>query len=143
VRVRNAIISRECNDVSGGLPNSMVQRMRLSLSAFEYVMNARFSLRVRRYKSRCFIGRIVIDDPYIPRQSSGVVGSEQSLELLRAESLADSYTKCLQIFEVLQHNRRYINLNPKGEPQLGKRGLMTRSAAVPMRKAFSWQCCGC
>ena len=38
-------------------------------------------------------------------------------------ALADSYAKILSVFDVLEHNRRYQNLNPKCEPQLGKRGL--------------------
>lgn len=40
-----------------------------------------------------------------------------------AEALADSLRLCLQIFNVLEHNRTYQNLNPQCEPQLGKRGL--------------------
>jgi len=27
------------------------------------------------------------------------------------------------VIDLLEHDRRYINLSPKGEPQLGKRGL--------------------
>jgi aminopeptidase-like protein len=30
---------------------------------------------------------------------------------------------CLEIFSVLEHNDVFVNLNPKCEPQLGKRGL--------------------
>ena len=30
---------------------------------------------------------------------------------------------CKRIVEVLEGNHRYINLSPKGEPRLGKRGL--------------------
>ena len=49
--------------------------------------------------------------------------SADNLELVQPEFLADSFQKCLKIFGVLEHNRVYINQNPKGEPQLGKRGL--------------------
>jgi aminopeptidase-like protein len=49
--------------------------------------------------------------------------SADDLDLVHPESLADSLAKCLQIFDVLEHNERYLNTNPKGEPQLGKRGL--------------------
>ena len=38
-------------------------------------------------------------------------------------ALADSFAKILSVFDVLEHNRTYMNLNPKCEPQLGKRGL--------------------
>ena len=38
-------------------------------------------------------------------------------------SLADSFSKCLSVIDVLEHNKTYLNQNPKCEPQLGKRGL--------------------
>ena len=34
--------------------------------------------------------------------------------------------KCLAILDVLENNRTYLNLNPKCEPQLGKRGLYSQ-----------------
>ena len=37
--------------------------------------------------------------------------------------VADSFATILSVFDVLEHNRTYMNLNPKCEPQLGKRGL--------------------
>jgi aminopeptidase-like protein len=49
--------------------------------------------------------------------------SADDLEFIRPESLADSFYKVLQILELLESNVRYVNLNPKCEPQLGKRGL--------------------
>ena len=42
---------------------------------------------------------------------------------MRPAALADSFAIALEIFETLESNRAYLNLNPKGEPQLGKRGL--------------------
>jgi aminopeptidase-like protein len=49
--------------------------------------------------------------------------SADNLELVKPESLADAFNKCLSIFDILENDRKYINQNPKGEPQLGKRGL--------------------
>jgi aminopeptidase-like protein len=49
--------------------------------------------------------------------------SADNLEFVRAESLEDSFNKCMAIFDVLENNRVYLNQNPKCEPQLGKRGL--------------------
>ena len=49
--------------------------------------------------------------------------SADNLDLVRPESLADSFLKCLKIFQILEGNRKYMNLNPRCEPQLGKRGL--------------------
>jgi aminopeptidase-like protein len=49
--------------------------------------------------------------------------SADNLDFVRPESLADSFVKCVRVFHVLENNRKYLNLNPKCEPQLGKRGL--------------------
>lgn len=49
--------------------------------------------------------------------------SGDDLDCVRPDALGDSYMKCLKIFSVLEQNRRYLNLNPMCEPQLGKRGL--------------------
>jgi aminopeptidase-like protein len=49
--------------------------------------------------------------------------SADNLDLVRPAALADSLQACLAVVEVLEGNRRYINQNPKCEPQLGKRGL--------------------
>jgi aminopeptidase-like protein len=49
--------------------------------------------------------------------------SADDLTFLSPASLAESLAVCLEIVEVLEHNRRYVNQNPKCEPQLGRRGL--------------------
>jgi aminopeptidase-like protein len=49
--------------------------------------------------------------------------SGDDLDFIKPESLEDSLAKCLAILEVLEGDARYLNLNPKGEPQLGRRGL--------------------
>ena len=49
--------------------------------------------------------------------------SADNLNFITPKALGDSFAKLLQIVQVLEDNRRYLNLNPKGEPQLGKRGI--------------------
>ena len=49
--------------------------------------------------------------------------SADNMSLVRAESLLDSFQKYESVFCVLEGNRRYRNLSPHCEPQLGKRGL--------------------
>jgi aminopeptidase-like protein len=49
--------------------------------------------------------------------------SADNLDFVRPEQLASSFRACLAIFDVLEHDRTYINVNPKCEPQLGKYGL--------------------
>jgi aminopeptidase-like protein len=49
--------------------------------------------------------------------------SADDLRLIAPESLADSFRKAVTILEVIEGNRRYVNTNPKCEPQLGRRGL--------------------
>jgi aminopeptidase-like protein len=50
--------------------------------------------------------------------------SADDLTLVRPESLQDSLEACMAVVDVLERNRAYVNVNPKCEPQLGKRGLM-------------------
>ena len=42
---------------------------------------------------------------------------------MRPECLADSLRLYLGVLDVLENDAAYLNLNPKREPQLGKRGL--------------------
>jgi aminopeptidase-like protein len=49
--------------------------------------------------------------------------SADSLDRIRPESLADAVDTCLALIDVLETNRRCVNLSPYGEPQLGRRGL--------------------
>jgi aminopeptidase-like protein len=49
--------------------------------------------------------------------------SADDLTLVRASALADSLRTCVDVLHVLENNRVYVNQNPKGEPQLGRRGL--------------------
>jgi aminopeptidase-like protein len=49
--------------------------------------------------------------------------SGDGLDLVRPAFLADSLSLYLQVLDVLENDRLYRNLNPKGEPQLGRRGL--------------------
>ena len=45
------------------------------------------------------------------------------LHLVTGPSLGDSILHLLMVFEVLEENYKYLNLKPKCEPQLGRRGL--------------------
>jgi aminopeptidase-like protein len=49
--------------------------------------------------------------------------SADDLHLVRSDSLADSLSIYLDVFEILEGNAIYTSLCPKCEPQLGKRGL--------------------
>ena len=49
--------------------------------------------------------------------------SADNLDLVHPDHLANSFEKCTQIIEVLEHDACFINLSPKCEPQLGRRGL--------------------
>jgi aminopeptidase-like protein len=49
--------------------------------------------------------------------------SADDLDFVRPEALADSYATCLAVFDVLDGNETYVNQCPRGEPQLGRRGL--------------------
>jgi aminopeptidase-like protein len=68
--------------------------------------------------------------------------SADDLRFVRPESLASSLERLTEIFELLESNRRYRNLNPNCEPQLGKRGLYDstggRSDAKEFQMAMLW-----
>jgi len=49
--------------------------------------------------------------------------SEDNLYFVKAENLADTFSKYCEIIYISENNIKYFNLNPKCEPQLGKRGL--------------------
>ena len=49
--------------------------------------------------------------------------SADNLDLMRPEKLAGSLALCVEIVKILEGNHNYLNANPEGEPQLGKRGI--------------------
>jgi aminopeptidase-like protein len=49
--------------------------------------------------------------------------SADDLAFVQPHSLTDSFVKCLEALDILEYNKKYLNQNPKCEPQLGKRGL--------------------
>jgi len=49
--------------------------------------------------------------------------SADDLAFVKPEALADSLAKLLAVLDVLENNRSYLSENPKGEPQLGRRGI--------------------
>lgn len=49
--------------------------------------------------------------------------SADNLGFIQADALEGSLRAYLAVTDVLEGNRRYLNLNPKCEPQLGRRGL--------------------
>lgn len=49
--------------------------------------------------------------------------SADNLQFISEEGLGDSFAKCCEVIGLIENNRYYSNQRPKGEPQLGKRGL--------------------
>ena len=68
--------------------------------------------------------------------------SADDLDLVSPAQLQDSLEVGREVAAVLEGNRRYRNLSPKGEPQLGKRGLYGsiggRSDAEERQMAMLW-----
>jgi aminopeptidase-like protein len=62
--------------------------------------------------------------------------SADNLSFVHPQYLADSYSKCLGTFYVLENNRKYLNENPKCEPQLGRRGLYRAVGGQSDQKAL-------
>jgi aminopeptidase-like protein len=49
--------------------------------------------------------------------------SADDLTLVTPDALAESLLQLVRVVQLLEENRRCVNLNPKCEPQLGRRGL--------------------
>jgi aminopeptidase-like protein len=68
--------------------------------------------------------------------------SADDLDLVGPAQLQESLELCWEVVQVLEANRRYLNLSPKGEPQLGRRGLYGqiggRSDAEERQMAMLW-----
>ncbi|MFJ7249373.1 DUF4910 domain-containing protein [Kitasatospora sp. NPDC098652] len=68
--------------------------------------------------------------------------SADDLDFVKPEAMADTLAVCREAFAVLDRNRRYLNLSPYGEPQLGRRGLYDslggRSDAKQAQLAMLW-----
>ena len=62
--------------------------------------------------------------------------SADNLALVRPDALSDSLQALLSILFVLENDRCYLNLNPKCEPQLGRRGLYSTMGGQSDRKTL-------
>jgi len=60
--------------------------------------------------------------------------SADNLDLVKPEYLAESFATFVDVIDVLENNRTYLNQNPKCEPQLGKRGLYSNVGAAAVSK---------
>jgi aminopeptidase-like protein len=84
------------------------------------------------------VGRLTrsVNDGYPEYHSSA-----DNLTLLSADRLEQSLEACKQVVGVLESNRSYLNLSPKGEPRLGKRGLygaMGGRSPADRERAMLW-----
>jgi aminopeptidase-like protein len=57
--------------------------------------------------------------------------SADDLDFITAGALGRSFHAYMSVFDVLETNATYVNLSPKGEPQLGRRGLYRSIGAGP------------
>ncbi|MFE1072495.1 DUF4910 domain-containing protein [Streptomyces sp. NPDC058783] len=68
--------------------------------------------------------------------------SADNLDFVSPAAMADTLAVCREAFGLLDRNRRYVNLSPYGEPQLGRRGLYDslggRSDAKEAQMAMLW-----
>ena len=50
---------------------------------------------------------------------------------VRDDALGDALAAYVEVLAILEENRRWLNTSPKGEPQLGKRGLYRAIGGLP------------
>jgi aminopeptidase-like protein len=62
--------------------------------------------------------------------------SADNLSFIRPKQLEESLQVTTEIVETLEANQKYLNLNPKCEPQLGKRGLYNLKGGNNEAKEF-------
>ncbi|MCF6147977.1 MAG: DUF4910 domain-containing protein [Candidatus Kuenenia sp.] len=62
--------------------------------------------------------------------------SADNLEFVKAANLSDSLLIVMSIMNVLENNKKFLNINPKCEPQLGKRGLYSKIGEQKTSKDF-------
>jgi aminopeptidase-like protein len=70
--------------------------------------------------------------------------SDDDLRLVSAPRLAEAWSLCREVFDVLEGNRTFRSREPFGEPQLGRRGLYraTGGDKLPgMEMAMLWVLC--
>jgi aminopeptidase-like protein len=63
--------------------------------------------------------------------------SADNLDFIRPEALQGSLHLVQSAIGILEGNRRYLNLSPKGEPQLGKRGLYSAIGGIQDGKGYN------
>lgn len=68
--------------------------------------------------------------------------SADNLDFVNSDSLINSLKKYTQIISILENNKTCLNLNPKCEPQLGKRGLYSNIGGLKkwgiIKNALLW-----
>ncbi len=69
--------------------------------------------------------------------------SADNLDFIKPEYLEQSYNLIIQAIEVAERNWTPLNMSPKGEPQLGRRGLYGNTGGIEMRLRMRWLCYGC
>jgi aminopeptidase-like protein len=62
--------------------------------------------------------------------------SADNLDFINPINLGGSLNLLLEIIKVLEGNKTFINTNPKGEPQLGKRGLYDNAGGQEQGKNY-------
>jgi aminopeptidase-like protein len=108
---------------SGDVDRAVLQVLDASGEAYGVESFVPFGYDERQYNSPGFKLRVgsLTRTPYgrYPEYHT----SADNLDLVRPESLAGSLRIYLDVMRALDGNRRYLNQNPKCEPQLGRRGL--------------------
>jgi aminopeptidase-like protein len=62
--------------------------------------------------------------------------SADDLDVVTADALAGSFAALERVVDELERGRRFVNLLPKGEPQLGRRGLYGATGGVAREQGF-------
>ena len=62
--------------------------------------------------------------------------SADNLDFVKPEKLAESFELIKSVISIIENNKTFVNTNPKGEPQLGRRGLFKKIGGAGKTKDY-------
>ncbi len=117
------------------IDQAVVNVLRTSGSAYKIIDFSPYGYDERNYCSTGFnlpVGSLTRSThSQFPQYHS----SADNFDVVRHQYLAESFEKYLSVIYALENNRKYLNLKPKGEVQLGKRGLYEMMGGLQKRPA--------
>jgi len=111
------------------IDRAVVQALRDANDSYEILEFSPYGYDERQYCSPGFnlpVGCLMRSAGGFPENHT----SADNLDFIRPARLAEALRVCVSVIEILENNRRFLNLSPYCEPQLGKRNLYRPTGGV-------------